>query len=113
MNKNDLLNKYYKESQIQMECTYSGNYEVGNKSSSKLEEYNKIIEMDFENYIDIVDELLDSTNPNTCIWIANVALEKNHRVDYVIEKLKMLSCDNSIGIIGFNAKMLLKAKGLY
>ena len=51
MNKNDLLNKYYKESQIQMECTYSGNYEVGNKSSSKLEEYNKIIEMDFENLL--------------------------------------------------------------
>ena len=107
MNKTELLNKYHSEAQIQMDCTNNGNI-----ASEKLEKYNKIIKKDFVNNIDLVDELLDSDNPNVCIWISCVALDENYRVNFIKDKLTKFSYDDNLGIIGFNAKMLLKTKEL-
>lgn len=112
MNKKELFDKYCQEAQIQMDCTYKGDYKNGNIASEKLEKYNAIIKKDFINNINIVDELLASNNPNVCIWISCVALDENYRIDFIKDKLTKLSNDNNIGIIGFNAKMLLKTKGL-
>ena len=111
MEKEFILN-YYEAAQIQMSATYSGDYKKGNKASNKLIKYNNIIKSDFKNYKSIVKELIYSQNPNVIIWIANVALDEKFEVNFVISSLKKIAENKELGIIGFNAKMVLKTRYL-
>ena len=108
MRQEELFKHYIEMAEIQMECTYSGDYKKGNKASDELRKYNEIIESNFQDYEQLVLEMLKSKNPNVIIWIASVAIDKNFEMKSVIEKLKLISANKDLGIIGFNAAMLLK-----
>lgn len=101
---------YYEAAKIQMEATYSGDYKKGNKASNKLERYNDLIRANFKEYESVVENLINSENPNVVIWIANVALDEKFKTDYVIRRLKDIAENKDLGIIGLNAEMLLKTR---
>ena len=101
---------YCEMAQIQMEATYSGDYRKGNKASDKLEEYNNIIKNNFMNYKSLVKKLINSENPNVIIWISNVALDENYEVDCIIQRLKDIAQNKKLGIISFNAEMILQTR---
>lgn len=103
---------YYKSAEIQMRATYSGDYKNGNEASDELERYNNIIISDFENYKSLVEQLINSKNPNVVIWISNVALDKNFKADVVVNRLKEIAKDEKLGIISFNAEMTLKTRNI-
>ena len=112
MDKDKLFLKYLKQAQIQMECTYSGDYKLGNKASTDLEKYNNLIIQDFNNYREVIDKLLQSSNPNVIIWISVVAFKLKYNVDFVTMKLKEISSNKTLGIIRFDAEMTLKTNNL-
>lgn len=109
MTRNLELN-YYEAAQIQMDATYSGDFRKGNKASDKLKKYNSVIEANFETNKSLMHNLVKSENPNVVIWIANVALNKNFETDYVIRRLKDIAQNKNLGIISFNAEMVLKTR---
>lgn len=112
MNKDSLLSDYVGVAQKQMEYTYTGDFRKGNLASDKLKEYNDEIKSNFSEYEKTVYELITSNNPNACIWISNVALDKEFEVNLVIQRLKEIASTKELGIIGFNAKMVLKSRKL-
>ena len=103
MRQEELFKHYIEMAEIQMECTYSGDYKKGNKASDELRKYNEIIESNFQDYEQLVLEM----------WIASVAIDKNFEMKSVVEKLKLISANKDLGIIGFNAAMLLKTKKIF
>ena len=98
---------YERAAEAQMKCTYTGDYERGNLESDKLREYNMLITDEFESYRKMVDDILEKGTVNSCIWISNVVKALNYRVDYAIKKLEAIAKDESLGIISFNAEMML------
>ena len=105
----NVINKYIEMAVIQMECTYSGDYRSGNKASVQLEKMNIIFKNNFDENIIVIDELIDSENPNVILWISQVAFAQKYREKEIIDKLEQISCNQNLGIIRLNAEMVLKA----
>lgn len=103
-----LILEYHKAAKMHMEATYSGNYKKGNKAGDKLKKYNDLMKSDFESYKSEVRELINSENVNVVVWIAGVALGEGFEIKKVENKLKQIAGDKSLGILGFDAKMVLK-----
>lgn len=110
--KGNMKSNYYEAAEIQMQATYSGKYRTGNRASDRLAKYNKIMSSDFENYKSLVKELKNSEHPNVVIWISGVAMDNNFETDVVINRLKEMAEDKKLGIIRFNAEMVLKTRNL-
>ncbi len=110
--KRNLVDQYVHYAEMQMECTFSGNYKKGNRASEKLFDMNTFLKENFEENREIIDLLIESSNPNVCIWISDVSLDLQYRADKVISILKNISKREDLGLIGLNAEMQLKTRNL-
>lgn len=102
------ISDYEQAAGIQMECTYSGNYKRGNRASDKLLAFNKAMAADFERYRWMVDAIMENGSVNARLWVAGVVKELNYRREEMLEKLLAIAKDPTLGIISFNAKMMLE-----
>lgn len=98
---------YERAAAIQMDCTCRGDYLRGNLASDQLLAYNTAMIEDFAGYNETVDFLLESGSVNSCIWVSNVAKALNYRLDGTIKRLSAIAGDPTLGIIAFNAEMML------
>ena len=110
--KRKFIDQYLYYADIHTECTISGNYKKGNMASKKLFELNTILKNNFEEDKEIIDQLIESSNPGAFLWISNVALDLHYRTDEVVNTIRQISHNKDLGIISFGAEMQLKTRNL-
>lgn len=110
MNDKNEANKYVEKAIVHRECTLTGNYRRGNVAASYIEKINeKLLNGKKENAYCFIDKVLCSDNPNAIMWIVPVCIALEYRVEFIESKLRTYSMDKSLGILSFNASMLLKS----
>lgn len=92
------------------ESTYTGNYKACNNSASEIEQMNNSIAnlLNDEAACDFIDEIIDSNCANAIMWITPVCKKKNYKLETIKSILLSYLNDKSLGILSFNAAMLLK-----
>lgn len=105
-----LIEKFIKHAVIQGECTYSGDYKRGNRSSKTLFEICDKMKENRKIAISMIDEIINHKDSNVLIWICGVALDIGYRKDEAEKILTQLANDKKLGILGFNAELSLKTR---
>ena len=105
-----LLEKYLKYADQQRDCTLSGDYRHGNMAARKLERIDQQLKdmTDTSAVYRFIDSILETENPNTIMWISLVCHQLQYRLPMIMEKLTAYSTDDTLGILSFNAMMVLK-----
>ena len=110
MIKKDIYNQYLHYSNIHTECTLSGNYRKGNQASKKIESLNAFLKNNFEENKEIIDRLIESSNPGAFLWASNIALDLQYRMEEVVKNIIKISKRKDLGLIAFGAEMQLKMR---
>lgn len=101
--------KYVQCAEEQQKCFFSGDVKQGNKCADKLIRYNAIIEKtDDESVNKVIDYIIDSDKPNAVMWISFVCAKRKYRLTDIKEKLVRYSVDRDLGLLAFNAKVILE-----
>ncbi|MFK3937614.1 hypothetical protein ACI2JA_08885 [Alkalihalobacillus sp. NPDC078783] len=107
MNLEETIQSFIKHATIHDDTQHSGNYRKGNKSAALLFALSDEIHGDKDNGPEIIDRLLEQTNPGVLIWASGLAIEMNYRKKDAIHILRDLSSNQELGIQSHNAEMSL------
>ncbi|MFD2212101.1 hypothetical protein [Metabacillus endolithicus] len=112
MNKdiNDLTELFIENALIQGKSTINGDSKRGNKASDNLYKISIVMKEDRELAEEMLDILLCHTEPNVIIWACGIALDIDYKSIEVENMLKKLAHSNELGILSFNAEMILKVR---
>lgn len=105
-----LVEEFIANAVIQGEATYDGDYKKGNKASDKLFRITRIMKEDMDLGKSMLDELLNSSEPNVKIWAGGVALDIGYKSDEAERILNELSNTPKLGILALNAEMSLSVR---
>ncbi|MFD2216451.1 hypothetical protein [Metabacillus endolithicus] len=112
MNKdiNGFTELFIENAVIHGESTINGDSKRGNKASDKLYKIFIVMKEDRELAEEMLDILLCHTEPNVIIWACGIALDIEYKSIKVENMLKKLAHNNELGILSFNAEMILKVR---
>ncbi|EYE87360.1 hypothetical protein Q428_13780 [Fervidicella metallireducens AeB] len=110
MNKDmiELIEEFIENAIIHGKATYDGDYKRGNKAGDKLFEICQMMKENIGLAQNMLDILLCNDEPNVKIWACSIALDMGYKVIEVEKMLRKLSEMPEIGILGFDAKMILE-----
>jgi hypothetical protein len=106
--KNSILKDYIENAIIQGSATLDGDYKICNKAVKKLNKIYKLMELDNDLAIEMINTLFKDSNLNVKLWIASHALGLNIKTSEAIATLEEISAQKEAGILSFDAEMTLQ-----
>lgn len=103
----DFICKHIDSDRIIESVSMTSDFKTHNKEMKKLDELVKSISQDIGLCEIVYSELLSSENPVTLLNSASECLKINIFVEQAVKTLKLLAKRKDIGIISFNAEMML------
>lgn len=103
------VTKYLKNATVHQNCTMTGDYKKGNMAARFLGSINnELLKEEADQTQAFIDEILSSDMPNAIMWIVPVCVSLNYRIDFVKMLLQTYAADKNIGLLSFDASMLLR-----
>lgn len=103
----DFICKHIDSDRIIESVSMTSDFKTHNKEMKKLDELVKSISQDIGLCEIVYSELLSSENPVTLLNSASECLKINIYIEKAVAILKVLAKRKDIGIISFNAEMML------
>lgn len=103
----DIICKHIDSDRIIESVSMTSDFKTHNKEMKKLDKLVKSISQDIELCEIVYSELLNSENPVTLLNSASECLKINIYIEKAVAILKLLAKRKDIGIISFNAEMML------
>lgn len=103
----DFICKHIDSDRIIESVSMTSDFKTHNKEIKKLDKLVKSISQDIELCEIVYSELLKSENPVTLLNSASECLKINIYIEKAVAILKLLAKRKDIGIISFNAEMML------
>ena len=103
----DFICKHIDSDRIIESVSMTSDFKTHNKEMKKLDELVKSISQDIGLCEIVYSELLSSENPVTLLNSESECLKINIFVEQAVKTLKLLAKRKDIGIISFNAQMML------
>lgn len=106
----DLTELFIENAVIHGESTINGDFKRGNKASDVLYKISVLMKEDRELAEEMLDILLCHTEPNVIMWTCGISLDIDYKSIEVENMLKKIADNNELGILSFNAEMILKVR---
>lgn len=104
----DIITKHLDSDKVIESVSMTTDFKTHNKEMKKLNKLMLSISQDVELCKAVYVELLKNENPVTLLNASSECLKLNIFVEQAIKNLKSLTKRNDIGIISFNAEMMLR-----